>query len=65
MPSSVVASMKYNPKAAVLRIKYVSGKVYDYINVPEDVFEEMKSSGSKGIFLNTRIKGKYCFRKVR
>ena len=33
-------------------------------DVPADVYEAMKISGSKGIFLNTQIKGKYEFEKV-
>ena len=65
MPSSVVASMKYNVAAAILRVVYVSGKIYDYINVPKDVYDEMKAAASKGTFLNTQIKGKYGFRKVK
>ena len=65
MPSSVVANMKYNEPAATLRITYTSGSVYDYKGVPPDVFEEMKAAGSKGTFLNYRIKGKYRYKKVR
>lgn len=65
MPSSVVAAMKYDSHAAKLRVIFVSGKVYDYKNVPEDVYHAMKASGSKGTFLNTEIKGKYEFEEVR
>jgi len=64
MPSSVVHTMRYDPASRTLRIRFVSGLVYDYINVPEAVFNEMKGAGSKGSFLNRRIKTKYRFRKV-
>lgn len=65
MPSSVVAAMKYDETANTLRITYTSGKVYDYKNVPPEVFEEMKEADSKGAFLNYHIKGKYRYKKVK
>jgi len=64
MPSSVVASFKYDLLKHTLRVTYVSGKVYDYLNVPADVYQEMKDAESKGTFLNLRIKGLYRFRKI-
>ncbi|ASU32787.1 KTSC domain-containing protein [Mucilaginibacter xinganensis] len=65
MPSSVVAAMKYNESSATLRIIYTSGSVYDYKQVPPDVFEQMNAAASKGTFLNTMIKGKYRYKKIR
>lgn len=65
MPSSVVAHMSYNTDAATLRIRFVSGMVYDYKNVPPEVYEAMKQSGSKGTYLNKYIKGNFKFKKVR
>jgi len=65
MPSSVVAAIKYNANSWRLRVIYVSGMVYDYKNVPEEVYLAMKSSFSKGSFLNQHIKGKYEFEKVK
>ena len=64
MPSSVVNKMHYDPKKHVLTIVYVSGNVYDYKDVPEQVYQEMKTAFSKGEFLNEHIKGKYSFEKV-
>lgn len=64
MPSSVVAKMIYNEEKHTLRIVYVSGMVYDYKNVPWEVYEAMKTSGSKGTYLNKHIKGNYEFEKV-
>ncbi|WAC13787.1 KTSC domain-containing protein [Dyadobacter pollutisoli] len=64
MPSSVVSKIIYKEETETLRIVYVSGMVYDYKKVPWEVYEAMKSSGSKGIFLNKHIKGNYEFEKV-
>ena len=65
MPSSVVANMKYDADTATLRIIFVSGKIYDYQNVPEHVYQEMRSATSKGTYLNQHIKGNYLFKKVK
>jgi hypothetical protein len=65
MPSSVVRHFSYDAERRVLRIEYVSGNIYDYLGVPEKVFDEMKEAGSKGTFLNNVIKVKYAFKRVR
>jgi len=57
--------MEYDAGSATLRIIFTSGLVYDYKNVPQTVFNEMKASGAKGIYLNHHIKGKYDFEKVK
>jgi hypothetical protein len=64
MPSTVIKTIRYDPHTHTLRVVYVSGMEYDYMEVPEEVYEAMKNSGSKGTFLNTKIKGKYEFKKV-
>ncbi len=38
--------------------------VYDYKNVPEEIYMALISAGSKGIFFNKHIKGNYKFKKV-
>ena len=65
MPSSVVSTISYDTATATLRIIFVSGMIYDYKNVPEDVYQAMKTSGAKEIYLNQHIKGKYQFEKIK
>ena len=65
MPSSVVAAMKYDALSMTLRVVYVSGSVYDYKKVPENIYTEMKAASSKGEFLNKHIKPNYAFEKVK
>ena len=52
MPSSVVAEIKYDNVSHALSVVYVSGLVYDYKNVPEEIYAGMKTAFSKGTFLN-------------
>jgi len=65
MPSSVVRKMDYDCAHQRLRVEYVSGNIYDYFNVPAEVYEAMVRAGSKGVFLNQHIKGHYSFERVK
>ena len=65
MPSSVVAAIRYDIDSSTLRVVYVSGAVYDYKKVPEEIYNEMKKAFSKGEFLNKQIKPKYEFKKIK
>jgi hypothetical protein len=65
MPSSVVSKISYNPETAILRITFVSGMIYDYKDVPEEIYYAMKTSGSKGAYLNQHIKNHYKFEKIK
>jgi len=65
MPSSVVAAIKYDVNTSTLRVIYVSGSVYDYKDVPQKVYNEMKTASSKGEYLNKHIKPKYEFEKIK
>ncbi len=65
MPSTVIATMHYDPDSATLRVIFRSGMVYDYMNVPPAIYDAMKNAGSKGKYLNRHIKGKYAFEKIK
>ena len=65
MPSTVVSAFTYDTDRSVLRVVFVSGMIYEYRNVPVKVYKSMKEAPSKGIFLNTKIKGRYPFEKVK
>lgn len=64
MPSSVISRFHYYPDTSTLRIVFLSGMVYDYKNVPEKIYKELKTSSSKGSYLNQNIKPYYDYEKV-
>jgi hypothetical protein len=64
MPSTVIADMNYNAGNSTLRIRFVSGLIYEYQKVPEKIFRAMQRAGSKGAFLNQYIKGNYDYKKI-
>jgi len=65
MPSTVISTINYDADTSTLRITFVSGLIYDYKNVPEEIYYALKTSGAKGIYLNQHIKGKYPFEKIK
>ena len=64
MPSSVVSKIYYDKDSLTLKIVFVSGMIYAYKNVPKSIYLAMKSSGSKGTYLNKYIKPVYEYEKV-
>ena len=65
MPSTVIAASDYDAFTSTLRIIFVSGMIYYYENVPEEVYLAFKRSGSKGIYFNRHIKDRYPFKKIK
>jgi hypothetical protein len=57
--------MHYDAGTKTLRIIYLSGAVYDYKNVPEEIYKDIKAAASKGTFLNRDIKGHFPFKKIK
>jgi len=56
MPSSVIKSYFYKPELQILTIVYVSGAIYNYLDVPQEVFDDFRAAFSKGTYLNKKIK---------
>ncbi|MPZ59931.1 MAG: KTSC domain-containing protein [Propionibacteriales bacterium] len=59
--SAALRSVGYDPETWTLEVEFVSGDVYQYLEVePEDV-EALIRSGSMGRFLNQHIKPRYQY----
>ncbi len=63
--SSNLHSVGYDATSQTLRIRFHSGGIYDYFNVPENRYSGLMSAGSKGTYHANYIKDLYRFRKVR
>ena len=62
--SSNIERFIYDASSQVLTVEFKNGGVYNYFDVPEFVFEEMKSAGSRGQYLAQRIKGTYRYARA-
>ena len=62
--SSNIAAVGYDPATETLEVQFLSGWVYQYYNVPENMYDQLMKEGSKGRFLNVYIKNAYPYSRV-
>ncbi len=62
--SSNISSVGYDPATETLEIEFLSGAIYQYYNVPQNMYDQLMAEGSKGRFLNTYIKNAYPYSRV-
>lgn len=62
--SSNIAGIGYDESSNTLQVWFNNGTSYQYFDVPERVFEEMKNAESKGKFLASHIKGSFRYSRV-
>jgi hypothetical protein len=62
--SSNVASIGYDSATETLEVEFNSGGIYQYYNIPQNIFDELLAAPSKGQFLNAYIKNAYPFSRV-
>jgi hypothetical protein len=62
--SSNVAAVGYDEDSSTLQVEFNNGGTYQYFDVPEHLFEELREAQSIGSFLAENIKGSYRFSKL-
>lgn len=62
--STVIDSAGYMYETYTMRLTFKNGRKYDYIGVPNHVFEGLRVSESKGKFINKYVLNGYGFNVV-
>lgn len=63
--SSNIASIGYDPMRMILEVEFLNGSIYQYYDVPEELYIGLMAASSHGKFLNEYIKkGGYRFERV-
>jgi len=62
--SSNIARFAYDEGSCVLVVEFLKGGTYNYYDVPQGIFEQMKAAPSKGQFLARNIKGVYRYARA-
>ncbi len=62
--SSNIASIGYDAGTETLEVEFLTGAIYQYYNVPQNMYDQLMQAGSKGRFLNTYIKNAYPYSRV-
>lgn len=63
-PSTAITDIEYDPERTRLTVTFITGRAYDYYDVPLDVAADFQSASSKGAFFNTRIRDRYRYEKI-
>ena len=64
MPSTAIADIEYDRERERLTVTFVTGRIYEYVDVPADVAASFQSVFSKGTFFNSYIRDRYDFREI-
>jgi hypothetical protein len=64
MPSTAIADIEYEAERDLLVVTFITGRVYEYRDVPADVAASFQSASSKGAFFNAEIRDRYVFREI-
>jgi hypothetical protein len=57
--SSAVTEAGYDPRRRKMFLRLAGGKLYEYCNVPPEVFEGLVGAQSPGSFFHEHISGRY------
>jgi len=64
--SSDLASVGYDRETFTLEIEFKSGSIYQYFNVPYEVYEGLMNAISKGTYFQNHIRNSnYSYVKIR
>lgn len=63
--SSTIKSVGYDREAKALEIEFSSGRLYQYYDVPDEIYNEFTLAPSKGSFFHGKIKNQgFPFKRI-
>lgn len=63
--SSNIKSSKYNTEDKTLLIEFNNDSVYQYNEVPWEIFTKLRMAESQGKYFNANISKKYKYQKIK
>ncbi len=62
--SSNILSVGYDPSSALLEIEFLQGGIYQYLAVPEHIYQELMGAPSKGQYFHQHIRNSFATMKI-
>jgi len=62
--SSNLASIGYDVNNEILEVEFKHGGVYQYSDVPVNVYEELMNADSHGVYFSANIRNEYEYKKL-
>lgn len=64
--SSNLKAVGYDAETKTLQIEFLNGGLYEYYNIPENIYKGLMAASSHGSYFDQHIKkGGYRYRKLR
>ncbi len=64
LTSSNLSAYEYLPDTRVLRIRFKSGRTYQYSDVPSQVVLDLEAASSPGSFFSASIKNSFSYTQI-
>lgn len=65
LDSTTLRSVSYAPDHRLLTLEFHSGKVYEYLDVPTQIYQDLLQADSKGRYFNLHIRNHFRTQEVR
>lgn len=62
--SSNIASVGYDNIQRLLEIEFHGNDIYQYLNVPQNIYENLMAASSHGKYFDQNIKNVYQYHKI-
>ena len=62
--SSNIASIGYDERTQTLEVEFLDDSVYQYFNLPTNIYEALMAAPSHGVFLNANIKDQFAYERL-
>lgn len=62
--SSDLASVGYDENSQILEIGFLDGSVYQYFDVPKNIYDGILNASSKGTYFHEYIRNVYAYTKL-
>ncbi len=63
--SGMLREVGYDPEKRVLVVEFTSGQVYEYYDVPPEVYDGLIRAESHGEYFRAHVRGAYRYRRLR
>jgi hypothetical protein len=65
LSSSAIARIAYDEESRTLRVEFRNGRVYEYFDLPRNVYEELLTAPSAGRYVTYNIKDVYRYARAK
>ena len=63
--STEIEWIGYEQKNSMLQVEFIEGGIYQYQNVPKNIYDNFLNADSHCRYFETFVKGLYQYRKIR